>query len=66
MFNFVKLERRIKFKGFDNILYGTTAVQLAENWNYLLLVRFGMGSLAGIPIGMGSFTIGVMIRITGS
>ena len=28
MFNFVKLERRIKFKGFDDILYGTTAVQL--------------------------------------
>jgi hypothetical protein len=25
-----------------------------------------MGSLAGIPIGMGSYTIGVMIRITGS
>jgi len=28
MFNFVKLDRRIKLKGFDNILYSTTAVQL--------------------------------------
>ena len=30
MFNFVKLERRIKLKGFDNFLYSMTAVQLSK------------------------------------
>ena len=40
MFNFMKLERRIKLKGFDNILYSTTGVDCctSENWNFLLLV----------------------------
>ena len=41
MFNFMKLERRIKLKGFENILYSTTGERLlynctTENWNYLL------------------------------
>ena len=30
MFNFVKLERRIKLKGFDKFLYSMTAVQLSK------------------------------------
>ena len=32
MFNFMKLERRIKIKGFDKILYSTTGDRLLCNW----------------------------------
>ena len=39
----MKLERRIKLKGFDNILYSTTEVDCctSENWNFLLCYAAG-------------------------
>ena len=56
MFNFMKLERRIKLKGFDNILYSTTGVDCctSKNWNFLLCYAAGLEistdlEIPGIP-----------------